>query len=134
MALTDSLDELIQSGHINPQLAMRVLMTFDRSISEALSQLVRNKANIKVRKFYNESKKKQKKFFLLIYSKRVIYTLIVSVMRSGLLSLKIPTLSLTKRPFLLIKLKLSLVMLKDLENSKFLSSYKKKRVFFFPCK
>lgn len=48
MALTDSLDELIQSGHINPQLAMRVLMTFDRSISEALSQLVRNKANIKV--------------------------------------------------------------------------------------
>lgn len=48
MALTDSLDELIQSGHINPQLAMRVLMTFDRSISEALSQLVRNKAQIKV--------------------------------------------------------------------------------------
>lgn len=48
MALTDSLDELIQSGHINPQLAMRVLMTFDRSIAEALSQLVRNKANIKV--------------------------------------------------------------------------------------
>ncbi|OBZ80592.1 Transcription initiation factor IIA subunit 2 [Choanephora cucurbitarum] len=47
MALTDSLDELIQSGHINPQLAMRVLMTFDRSISEALSQIVRNKANIK---------------------------------------------------------------------------------------
>ncbi|KAG1456667.1 hypothetical protein G6F55_006377 [Rhizopus delemar] len=39
MALTDSLDELIQSGHINPQLAMRVLMTFDRSISEALSQI-----------------------------------------------------------------------------------------------
>jgi transcription initiation factor TFIIA small subunit len=48
MALTDSLDELIQSGHINPQLAMRVLMTFDRSISDALSQLVKNKTNIKV--------------------------------------------------------------------------------------
>ncbi|KAI9276185.1 transcription initiation factor IIA, gamma subunit, helical domain-containing protein [Sporodiniella umbellata] len=47
MALTDSLDELIQSGHINPQLAMRVLMTFDRSISEALSQIVKNKATIK---------------------------------------------------------------------------------------
>ncbi|CDH57140.1 transcription initiation factor iia small chain [Lichtheimia corymbifera JMRC:FSU:9682] len=47
MALTDSLDELIQSGHINPQLAMRVLTTFDKSISEALSQLVRNKATIK---------------------------------------------------------------------------------------
>jgi hypothetical protein len=49
MALTDSLDELIQSGHINPQLAMRVLMTFDRSISEALSQIVKNKATIKVK-------------------------------------------------------------------------------------
>ncbi|KAI9278405.1 transcription initiation factor IIA, gamma subunit, helical domain-containing protein [Phascolomyces articulosus] len=47
MALTDSLDELIQSGHINPQLAMRVLTTFDKSISEALAQLVRNKANVK---------------------------------------------------------------------------------------
>ena len=49
MALTDSLDELIQSGHINPQLAMRVLTTFDKSISEALAQLVRNKANVKVK-------------------------------------------------------------------------------------
>ncbi|KAF7725613.1 Transcription initiation factor IIA small chain (TFIIA 13.5 kDa subunit) [Apophysomyces ossiformis] len=47
MALTDSLDELIQSGHINPQLAMRVLSTFDKSISEALTQIVRNKANVK---------------------------------------------------------------------------------------
>ncbi|OAD78526.1 hypothetical protein PHYBLDRAFT_154403 [Phycomyces blakesleeanus NRRL 1555(-)] len=47
MALTDSLDELIQSGHINPQLAMRVLTTFDKSISDSLSQLVRNKANVK---------------------------------------------------------------------------------------
>ncbi|KAI9319695.1 transcription initiation factor IIA, gamma subunit-domain-containing protein [Dichotomocladium elegans] len=47
MALTDSLDELIQTGQINPQLAMRVLTTFDKSISEALAQLVRNKANVK---------------------------------------------------------------------------------------
>ncbi|ORY92162.1 transcription initiation factor IIA, gamma subunit, helical domain-domain-containing protein [Syncephalastrum racemosum] len=47
MALTDSLDELITTGHINPQLAMRVLSTFDKSISEALAQLVRNKANVK---------------------------------------------------------------------------------------
>ncbi|CEG82197.1 Putative Transcription initiation factor IIA subunit 2 [Rhizopus microsporus] len=42
-----SLDELIQSGHITPQLAMRVLVTFDRSISEALSQIVKNKATLK---------------------------------------------------------------------------------------
>jgi transcription initiation factor TFIIA small subunit len=49
MALTDSLDELIQSGHLNPQLAMRVLTTFDKSISEGLAQLVRNRAVVKVR-------------------------------------------------------------------------------------
>lgn len=48
MALTDSLDELIQSGHLEPQLAMKVLTTFDKSISEGLAQLVRNRAVIKV--------------------------------------------------------------------------------------
>ena len=37
MALTDSLDELIQSGNINPQLAMKVLMTFDQCISGAFA-------------------------------------------------------------------------------------------------
>ncbi|KAG0343860.1 Transcription initiation factor IIA small chain (TFIIA 13.5 kDa subunit) [Podila humilis] len=47
LALIDSLDELIQSGHINPQLAMRVLAQFDTSIAEALSTRVRNRANFK---------------------------------------------------------------------------------------
>jgi hypothetical protein len=49
MALTDSLDELIQSGHINPQLAMKVLVTFDKSITEALTSKVKSKAVFKVR-------------------------------------------------------------------------------------
>ncbi|KAI8583898.1 hypothetical protein K450DRAFT_220489 [Umbelopsis ramanniana AG] len=47
MALTDSLDELIQSGHINPQLAMKVLVTFDKSITEALTSKVKSKAVFK---------------------------------------------------------------------------------------
>lgn len=72
MALTDSLDELIQSGHINPQLAMRVLMTFDRSISEALSQLVRNKANIKV--FINCNKEK---IFLFLFTSFIMIILLI---------------------------------------------------------
>ncbi|KAG0256798.1 Transcription initiation factor IIA small chain (TFIIA 13.5 kDa subunit) [Linnemannia exigua] len=47
LALIDSLDELIQSGHINPQLAMRVLAQFDMSIADALSSRVRNRANFR---------------------------------------------------------------------------------------
>ncbi|KAI1315589.1 Transcription initiation factor IIA small chain (TFIIA 13.5 kDa subunit) [Mortierella claussenii] len=49
LALIDSLDELIQSGHINPQLAMRVLAQFDMSIAEALSTRVRNRVNVRAR-------------------------------------------------------------------------------------
>ncbi|KAI7829218.1 transcription initiation factor IIA, gamma subunit, helical domain-containing protein [Kickxella alabastrina] len=47
MALTDSLDELIQAGHITPQLAIQVLDQYDKSISEALSSKVKAKAVMK---------------------------------------------------------------------------------------
>ncbi|KAJ1966074.1 Transcription initiation factor IIA subunit 2 [Dipsacomyces acuminosporus] len=47
MALTDSLDELIQAGHITPQLAIQVLEQYDKSISEALSTKVKAKAVMK---------------------------------------------------------------------------------------
>ncbi|WFD26782.1 Transcription initiation factor IIA subunit 2 [Malassezia nana] len=47
MQLTDALDELIQSGHINPILAMKVLEQFDKSMSETLSTHVKSKGNIK---------------------------------------------------------------------------------------
>ncbi|KXN71539.1 transcription factor TFIIA complex small subunit [Conidiobolus coronatus NRRL 28638] len=47
LALTDSLDELIQSGQINPQLAMRVLMQFDKSMTEGLASQVRARATFK---------------------------------------------------------------------------------------
>ena len=45
--LTDALDELIQSGHINPILAMKVLEQFDKSISQTLAHNVKSKGNVK---------------------------------------------------------------------------------------
>lgn len=49
MHLTDSLDELIQSGHINPVLAMKVLTQFDKSVAEALNKNIKSKCSAKVR-------------------------------------------------------------------------------------
>ncbi|KAJ2013770.1 Transcription initiation factor IIA subunit 2 [Coemansia sp. S680] len=46
-ALIDSLNELIQAGHITPQLAMQVLGQYDKSISEALSSKVKAKVTMK---------------------------------------------------------------------------------------
>ncbi|KAK7205717.1 transcription initiation factor IIA, gamma subunit, helical domain-containing protein [Myxozyma melibiosi] len=37
VALTDALDELIKDSKIQPQLAMKILSTFDRCITEILS-------------------------------------------------------------------------------------------------
>jgi len=45
--LQESLDELIQLGQITPQLALRVLLQFDKSINNALSSRVKNKVNFK---------------------------------------------------------------------------------------
>ncbi|KAI9145720.1 transcription initiation factor IIA, gamma subunit, helical domain-containing protein [Paraphysoderma sedebokerense] len=47
MCLTDALDELIQTGQINPQLAHKVLLQFDKSVTEALNTQVRAKASFK---------------------------------------------------------------------------------------
>ncbi|KAJ2783316.1 Transcription initiation factor IIA subunit 2 [Coemansia javaensis] len=47
IALTDSLDELVQAGHITPQLAMQVLEQYDMSIAGALSTKVKAKATMK---------------------------------------------------------------------------------------
>ncbi|KIJ42416.1 hypothetical protein M422DRAFT_229285 [Sphaerobolus stellatus SS14] len=47
MALTDSLDELITSGAITPQLAMKVLMQFDKSLADTLVGKVKAKASLK---------------------------------------------------------------------------------------
>jgi transcription initiation factor TFIIA small subunit len=45
--LIDSLDELIQSGLIDPQLAMKILSQFDASVAEALAQKVKAKSSFK---------------------------------------------------------------------------------------
>ncbi|VDC07405.1 unnamed protein product [Peniophora sp. CBMAI 1063] len=47
MALTDSLDELITSGAITPQLAMKILQQFDKSLADTLVKQVKNKTNLK---------------------------------------------------------------------------------------
>jgi transcription initiation factor TFIIA small subunit len=47
VTLTEALDELIQSGHISPQLAMKILTQFDKSMAEALGENVRTRVNFK---------------------------------------------------------------------------------------
>lgn len=46
-ALADVLDDLIQSQQLTPQLAVKVLMQFDRSIADALSNKLRTRATMK---------------------------------------------------------------------------------------
>ena len=48
MALTDTLDDLITERRIEPQLAIKILANFDRSITEILSAKVRAKLAFKV--------------------------------------------------------------------------------------
>ncbi|ESK94523.1 transcription initiation factor iia gamma chain [Moniliophthora roreri MCA 2997] len=47
MALTDSLDELITAGSITPQLAMKVLQQFDKSLADIMAKQVKNKTSLK---------------------------------------------------------------------------------------
>jgi transcription initiation factor TFIIA small subunit len=46
--LTDTLDDLINEGRIEPQLAMKILSTFDRVITEVLAEKVRTRLTFKV--------------------------------------------------------------------------------------
>lgn len=46
--LTDALDDLIGAERMDPQLAMKVLMQFDRVITEALSEKVKARLTFKV--------------------------------------------------------------------------------------
>jgi transcription initiation factor TFIIA small subunit len=45
--LVDSLDDLIKTNQITPQLAMRVLLQFDKSINESLERKLKSKATLK---------------------------------------------------------------------------------------
>ncbi|KAL0275608.1 UNVERIFIED_CONTAM: hypothetical protein PYX00_003411 [Menopon gallinae] len=48
--LQESLDELIQYGQITPQLGMKVLLQFDKSINNALSTRVKSRLTFKAGK------------------------------------------------------------------------------------
>lgn len=82
MQLTDALDELIQSGHINPVLAMKVLTQFDRSIAETLSKNVKAKSNLKVSQIYSH----RRDIILIVEDCRDICIPIDNAMKSGHLS------------------------------------------------
>ncbi|BFZ14086.1 unnamed protein product [Candidula unifasciata] len=45
--LQESLDELIQMGQISPQLALKVLLQFDKAINQALASRVKSKVTFK---------------------------------------------------------------------------------------
>lgn len=47
LSLTDTLDDLINEGRIEPQLAMKILSTFDRVITEVLADKVQVKLSFK---------------------------------------------------------------------------------------
>jgi transcription initiation factor TFIIA small subunit len=48
LALADTLDDLISSRRIEPQLAMRILQNFDQSISTVLGEKVKARMTFKV--------------------------------------------------------------------------------------
>ena len=49
LSLTDTLDDLINEGRIEPQLAMKILSTFDRVVTEVLADKVRARLTFKVK-------------------------------------------------------------------------------------
>ncbi|GMH12110.1 hypothetical protein Nepgr_013951 [Nepenthes gracilis] len=46
MCLTETLDEMVQSGTLSPELAIQVLVQFDKSMTEALDNQVKSKVSI----------------------------------------------------------------------------------------
>jgi len=47
MSLTDALDELVESGHISPQLAFKVVQEFDKAASNTMSTGLKTKCSAK---------------------------------------------------------------------------------------
>ncbi|KAK6928947.1 Transcription initiation factor IIA, gamma subunit, C-terminal, partial [Dillenia turbinata] len=47
MCLTETLDEMVQSGSLSPDLAIQVLVQFDKSMIEALESQIKSKVSIK---------------------------------------------------------------------------------------
>lgn len=49
LALIDTIDDLINDGRIEPQLAMKILSNFDRAVAETLAEKVKSRLTFKVR-------------------------------------------------------------------------------------
>lgn len=49
MALADTLDDLISSRRIEPQLAMRIMANFDEAVAKVLADKVKARMTFKVR-------------------------------------------------------------------------------------
>ncbi|OMO50819.1 Transcription initiation factor IIA, gamma subunit [Corchorus capsularis] len=47
MCLTETLDEMVSNGTLSPELAIQVLVQFDKSMTEALESQVKSKVSIK---------------------------------------------------------------------------------------
>ncbi|CAA0812378.1 Transcription initiation factor IIA subunit 2 [Striga hermonthica] len=47
MCLTETLDQMVSSGVLTPELAIQVLIQFDKSMTEALESEVKSKVSIK---------------------------------------------------------------------------------------
>ncbi|XP_035551245.1 transcription initiation factor IIA subunit 2 isoform X2 [Juglans regia] len=54
MCLTETLDEMVQNGTLSPELAIQVLVQFDKSMTEALEAQVKSKVSIKGATFKSE--------------------------------------------------------------------------------
>ncbi|KAL2937904.1 Transcription initiation factor IIA subunit 2 [Bienertia sinuspersici] len=48
MCLTETLDGMVQNGTLSPELAIQVLVQFDKSMTEALEAQVKTKVTIKI--------------------------------------------------------------------------------------
>ncbi len=53
-ALTDALDAFITSGQMEPQVALKVLATFDRVVAEVLAEKVKARLSFKVHHGFSE--------------------------------------------------------------------------------
>ncbi len=49
MTLADTLDDLISSRRIEPQLAMKIMASFDQAISQVLGEKVKARMSFKVK-------------------------------------------------------------------------------------
>ena len=48
LTLVDTLDEMVQEGRIEPQLAMKVVSRFDKAAADVLADKVKARLNFKV--------------------------------------------------------------------------------------